>query len=708
MGTTSEKLTYLNVTKQKLKQAINNIGGEVTDETTFREYVNQLENAYDRLPKTEFEEGESVTLENTLKGKLDFQDGKVGFGKASQGSTQGYQLIKEANFETYTHNGVTFTQLENGSIKVNGTASGEATVNLLTGTNSVANNENNITLVANQTYTINAEGSTSTIRIIMHTSSYGNVRIAGGGKTTFTETQDVNISAVRISVSSGTTANNVIIYPMLEKGSTAHDYEPYTGGYSSPSPNWEQQVKCVAGRNILKDSGWERKTAWNETQIQDSTTRIMSDYIEVDEHLNYYATIQSTSYCFGNVVLYNANKVQFATYYNAVSQVINGTRSIGLKFPTNTKYARFVVRNTDNTSEVTLDELATIKPMLEQSTQAHPYTPYNTIEEVVSGKNKFNLGSSTYEKYGIAGTYSGSKMKVNGTTTGSTNVFEPNAKSIGVFKAGNYVLSSDYTGSVNLNGHAHLMYLRSSNNLSSNDNILTQFSPSVTNASKQFSLTEDTELFMQWYANSSGIAYDNLEVSIQIEQGNQATTYEPYITPTSYQLSLGDIELCKIGNYQDYIYKSEGKWYVHKEINKVVFTGASSESWEFQSTYTGFFTHSYAVATGYSPAKSNYFINSEDTVWVDERFGFNSNGATLWIRDTSNFSSLSNFTTWLATHNLEIYYALATPTDTEITDETLINQLNAWYNAHSLNGTTIVTSNGNLPMIIKVRGLKGE
>lgn len=90
---TANKLTYLNQTKQKLKQAINNIGGEVTDETTFRNYVAELENAYDRLPKTEFEEGESVTLENTLKGKLDFQDGKVGFGQASQESTQGYQLL---------------------------------------------------------------------------------------------------------------------------------------------------------------------------------------------------------------------------------------------------------------------------------------------------------------------------------------------------------------------------------------------------------------------------------------------------------------------------------------------------------------------------------------------------------------------------------------------------------------------------------------
>ena len=32
----------------------------------------------------------------------------------------------------------------------------------------------------------------------------------------------------------------------------------------------------------------------------------------------------------------------------------------------------------------------------------------------------------------------------------------------------------------------------------------------------------------------------------------------------------------------------------------------------------------------------------------------------------------------------------------------------ALYNSHSLNGTTIITSNGDLPMIIKCRGLKGE
>jgi hypothetical protein len=49
-------------------------------------------------------------------------------------------------------------------------------------------------------------------------------------------------------------------------------------------------------------------------------------------------------------------------------------------------------------------------------------------------------------------------------------------------------------------------------------------------------------------------------------------TYEPYINK-SYPIYLGDIELCKIETYQDYIYKDNGVWYLHKEIGKVVLNG---------------------------------------------------------------------------------------------------------------------------------------
>lgn len=66
--------------------------------------------------------------------------------------------------------------------------------------------------------------------------------------------------------------------------------------------------------------------------------------------------------------------------------------------------------------------------------------------------------------------------------------------------------------------------------------------------------------------------------NIQIESNSTATTYEPH-QGKEFPLDLGSIELCKIGDYQDYFYKSGSKWYLHKEIEKVVLDG--SEEWLF-------------------------------------------------------------------------------------------------------------------------------
>ena len=48
---------------------------------------------------------------------------------------------------------------------------------------------------------------------------------------------------------------------------------------------------------------------------------------------------------------------------------------------------------------------------------------------------------------------------------------------------------------------------------------------------------------------ASGITYDNFKIYVQLEKGSQATSFSPYKTP---------LELCKIGNYQDFIRKSTG------------------------------------------------------------------------------------------------------------------------------------------------------
>ena len=71
----------------------------------------------------------------------------------------------------------------------------------------------------------------------------------------------------------------------------------------------------------------------------------------------------------------------------------------------------------------------------------------------------------------------------------------------------------------------------------------------------------------------SGTHCDNLVFKPMIEKGSKNSTYTPYGTTP--------IELCKIGTYQDYFYKDSGKWYLHKEVGKVVLDG--SESWQLFS-----------------------------------------------------------------------------------------------------------------------------
>jgi hypothetical protein len=63
------------------------------------------------------------------------------------------------------------------------------------------------------------------------------------------------------------------------------------------------------------------------------------------------------------------------------------------------------------------------------------------------------------------------------------------------------------------------------------------------------------------------------------------------------------------------------------------------------------------------------------------KFGLNSTGVCWFMLDTSqsDFSSIDNWKSWLSTHNVEVYYVLATPTTEEITESnypTLYNQLN--------------------------------
>ena len=197
--------------------------------------------------------------------------------------------------------------------------------------------------------------------------------------------------------------------------------------------------------------------------------------------------------------------------------------------------------------------------------------------------------------------------------------------------------------------------------------------------------------------NTAQIADSN---TLQIELGSTAHDYEAY-SGTDYHLDLGTIELCKLGDYQDYIYKDGEDWKVHKAISSITLDG--TEDWVYASQYNYARCPNYTFVdiplsgTGLGVQLSNYFRVITD--WGTFRDSTNRNaffallneGYKISIRNTG-CTSVEEYKSWLAANNPSFYYPVATPTDTTITDTTLIAQLEAIRTASLENGTNTITN----------------
>lgn len=211
-------------------------------------------------------------------------------------------------------------------------------------------------------------------------------------------------------------------------------------------------------------------------------------------------------------------------------------------------------------------------------------------------------------------------------------------------------------------------------------------------------------LIRLWSSSQDSVTLQQMLNSLQIEQGSTATAYEPYQSQT-YPISLGSIELCKIGDYQDYIYRSGGDWYVHKECGNVVLDGSDDEGW-IVASYDRVRTSSIFGLLYNSGSSYGYYANqlvNANSETVEN--SFNVGASAIFLKCTSKTSSVANWKTWLSSNNLIIYAPLATSTDTKITDSTLIGQLEALRNAKTNLGTTsiVTTATGtNLPVILDI------
>ena len=208
-------------------------------------------------------------------------------------------------------------------------------------------------------------------------------------------------------------------------------------------------------------------------------------------------------------------------------------------------------------------------------------------------------------------------------------------------------------------------------------------------------------------SSQNGEPTPDIPVNINAVTGTQTITLSDGINSYDYIVNLGTIELTKIGTYQDYIYKSGEDWYVHKEINKIVFDGTETTWGTAVSSNVRFFR--YDTTDGAENSEhlvkiiSDRFIGRYDTVSNSIVISGSVAGRIL-IFINGIAQSVAQWKAWLADNNVTCYYAIATPTNTKITDSTLISQLDAIHQFLTRYGYNSIVS-GNLPLIISKTNL---
>ena len=388
----------------------------------------------------------------------------------------------------------------------------------------------------------------------------------------------------------------------------------------TPTPSAPVNINVVSGSNVVNTSnknlfdGILENSGFQATGLNagGNTKRIRSkNYTRVKENQTYTINITEYNTTKGTISItisyYNKND------YSTARLSESGWKNLPYTFitPENCKFIRFLCKITSSSGESEIIYTDVNKAQLEQSSTATTYEPHQGKELPLDlpVENLFDKNNITDGQFINAdGTLSAS---VNYVTTDFIPI-TPNAK---------YYLPKTST--------RRLKYFNSNKQvLSSSDWDI------ASSISGQVLTTPANAYYVRFSIDKS---QNNIN-TFQFEQGSKANAYTPYGTEP--------IELCKIGNYQDYFYKSGSKWYLHKGVNKI-------------TSYNG------------------------ETI------------TTSYISTTGELST-----------GAKVYYALATATNTEITNTTLISQLEAIYNAPLYEETNITQTNNDLAMILDITACK--
>lgn len=296
----------------------------------------------------------------------------------------------------------------------------------------------------------------------------------------------------------------------------------------------------------------------------------------------------------------------------------------------------------------------------------------------ITGKNLFDL-SKEYTSDTVVNTF--------------TFTLKPSTK---------YTLSTDFPATVNV---ASIYFGGSSSNI----NGVWKDRPKTFATDSSGNITVKIRTLEQ--DNAPAIFNDVLNgvYHIQLEEGNTATSYEPYKTPSTTTILLSNglpgIPVTKGGNYTD----ENGQQYICDEIDfnrgkyiqrvwKSVFDGSDDEKWTYDDKQRArMILNNGNLGTYYkrdiASMCSNLLWNSNVYLDYNRENGYLINNNTFFVRATESLAinTEPDFRAWLASNPVTLQYVLATPIKTDLTEA----QIQAYKSLTTFKPTSIISNDAN-------------
>ena len=401
MGAISEKLVYLNGTKQAIKQAINEDFEVIDDNTTFREYADEISsnNAKykDLIPKETTNATNTLDISNSsgLDKALVTQYGNTyQEGEPTPDTPQeivnisGKSTLKDVGKNLFDKNAIT----ERSYVLNDGT--------LQTGTSYEYNTSDFIPVQPNTTYykTLSLSPRTKFYdanKQVLDSSTYQDISI-GGNEGSFTTPANAYYFrfTINTNVSTGVSLDSV----MVHKGSEVSAYEPYkeqSFDLALKSKNLFDKDNVIVGKVYNSNGELVNSGQWNTN----------NDFEKVNEN-----KVSISCKTTGTV---NSLLIEFDKNKDFIQRQQVNYISSSLTLNTNTKYIRYCYQNTLGMYDIQIEENPT-------ATEYEPYYDINLCEIDTYKDRIYPLNGKWYlENFS-------EKVTIDGTNIAVTNRRETN------------------------------------------------------------------------------------------------------------------------------------------------------------------------------------------------------------------------------------------------------------------------------------------